>query len=374
MGDTSSFVIQQINESGTAAGDKIELKGRALPYKPYSLKGKMRAEFTWYPGNAVASVQLLGASEDATTIKGKWKDRFIRSIDDDNNTVQPTAIALKNGQQVADAFALVEAVDAIRMAGKLVEVTWDGTIRHGILTSFNPIWQQREIVDWEIEFTWMSRGEAQSPPSFAPPETANTFASKLGDLVGKLQAAVAPLFNLVDDFETKLDEYVNAIIDASLEVSALADDTADLIFTPQNAIERALAAAESVRAAAASIQDLITSTPPRAMERIADPTTLGLGDVLGIDSWSRGVKDAARAIEVQASTDADTLRASARQEDLLATFVARAPTDLRTVSQIYYDTPDEWRRLLQFNALTSSALAIGQLVLVPKLESADRGA
>jgi hypothetical protein len=39
------------------------------------------------------------------------------------------------------------------------------------------------------------------------------------------------------------------------------------------------------------------------------------------------------------------------------------------VSTAFYGTPDEWGRLLEFNALTTSKLSSGQVVFVPKLAS-----
>jgi len=60
-------------------GDKrtLDLRTRALPYRPLTFTGTMRAEFTAYPGNPVRTAQVLGASEEDTTVKGYWKDRFI---------------------------------------------------------------------------------------------------------------------------------------------------------------------------------------------------------------------------------------------------------------------------------------------------------
>ena len=59
MGSPSSLVIATL--PGAPVQMSLTLQGRALPYQGLELEGTMRAELTWYPGNGVASVQMLGA-------------------------------------------------------------------------------------------------------------------------------------------------------------------------------------------------------------------------------------------------------------------------------------------------------------------------
>ena len=376
MADPSTFTIEEL----TGDKRKVELRGRALPYAPYTLKGKQRAEFTWYPGNATATVQILGAMEEPTTIRGMWKDRFLRSSDDDGNNVNPTAIAILTGftggsGQVEDALSLVDAMDSVRRSGQLVRVTWDATVREGILTGFTATWHRRERVEWEAEFTWAGQGEAKQPISFAKAPDATDFTTQLVNLVDQLRTAVESEFEKAADFASPLT-------DAVTNIEAAANDLADLSLQVSNAVvgltdaaQRTLAAATTVSAAASEIVTLLAGTPLRLMQNVKDiSSSLTLGDVLAIDVWQRHLKSVARQLEFLSASKADELRATVDQSDLLATFVARAPMDLRDVSQIYYDTPDEWRRLLAFNNFTSSKLERGALVQVPKLQFADRSA
>ena len=67
--DTSvvgAFVIEEI----TGEMRRVELSGWALPFRPLTLSGTHRAEFTWYQGSGIASVQELGPEEEPTNIKG----------------------------------------------------------------------------------------------------------------------------------------------------------------------------------------------------------------------------------------------------------------------------------------------------------------
>lgn len=375
MGDPSTFTIKEL----TGKRRQIDLRGRALPYRPFSLKGKMRADFTWYPGNATASVQMLGAQEDTTTIKGQWKDRFVRSVTDAGVTVQPTAIAvftnfdLGDGQ-ARDVMALVNAMDQIRRGGQLLEVTWDAVKREGIMLEFSPSWNRREWVEWEVQFGWVSQGEPPQPVTFPKLPEATDFATALGNMTATLREVILAPFSLTQSFSTSLSSAVGTIEDTAFELANLSTQVADQVATPIEAAERSLAAAETVKSTAGSITTLFTSTPLRLQRNVTSPGSLTVGEVLAIDTWGRDVRRTAREIQALAAEKGDELRDSVNQTDLLATFVARAPTDLRDVSRVYYGTADEWRRLLKFNALTSSKLVMGQLIQVPKLQYADRSA
>ena len=61
------------------------------------------------------------------------------------------------------------------------------------------------------------------------------------------------------------------------------------------------------------------------------------------------------------------------ESTLLAIHTAKDGEDLRAVSQYYYNTPFEWRRLMLFNELTSPVLVAHQLVMIPKITSDVNG-
>lgn len=370
MADPSSFAILEM----TGQRRLLELRGRALPYRPYTLRGKQRAEFTWYPGNPTASVQLLGAKEEPTQLRGQWKDRYLRSSDDDGRGVVPTAVAELNGSQLADVHALVTVVDSMRRAGQLLEVTWDEQVRRGILTDFSVSWNRREWAEWEMEFTWQGQGEEESAVAFATAPDALTFTTRLSTLVSTLREKILAPFQVVQEFKDELTASVEAVESAAAELVNLQREVADAVFDVTDTIERTLAAAVTVRDGAADIVALVISTPPRAVVNVVDSSALTLGEVLEVDVWTRGVKQAARDVERLGAEQSDELEDKLNQTDLLAAFVARQPMDLRDVSQTYYGSPDEWRRLLKYNNLASSKLLRGALVLVPKIQFQDRSA
>jgi len=369
MGEPSTFSI--VNVTGNEKMS-LKLRARALPYKPFTVEGSMRADITWYPGNAVGSIQMMGAEEKPSSVNGMWKDRFIKSVTDEGGLVNPTGIALYNEQQVADVRALANAVERIRLAGQLLRVEWGNIVREGILSRFRQTWHREEDLEWEMEFIWNSRGEQQAPVTLPLSPSPDSFAKQLRAGLDALKNALTPPeFPVLEEFSAAIDTAVQEIDDAVLEVENAVKNTVSQITSPLDAAERALAATETIATAASSIVTTCASFPPVAIVKTQNILTLGLSDALVASNYMREIAEEAKDIQLTASDQANTLRTTARQETLLASFVARAPIDLRDVSQKYYGTPDEWRRLLQYNDFESSEVAAGDLVLVPKITFAD---
>ena len=365
----SSFTIAEL----TGQRRTLELKGRALPYQPLVLEGAMRAEFTWYPGNGVASVQMLGSEEKGTTIEGQWKDRFIRSTTDEGQPVNPSGIALWQKTQVTDVFELAQNVDSLRKAGQLLEVRWDRFIRHGILLRFRQKWLRIEDLEWEMEFQWVSQGEKQAPPSLPNVPDAMDFAVQLRAKLDSLYDALKlpEEFQVVDDFLSQVNALADEIDDAAVEAENAAKNGVAKISAVSEVAERVLTSAESVKTAASGIISAVEEFPPKDLINTLAPEDLNLGDALMADVWARNVKTKAKDLALYASVEGDTLRAQTRRDELLATFTARENSDLRDVSRTYYGTSFQWRTLLAFNKLTTSKLTAGQVVLVPKLNFED---
>lgn len=360
----SSFTIRE------TTGDQrtLELRGRALPYQGYELEGMMRAEFTRYPGNPVATVQVLGAEESPTTISGMWKDRFIRPVDYLGRDVTPDGIALWQGEQVADVNELCNAVDTLRLSGQLLEVSWDEKVRVGILKRFRQRWIRREDVEFEMEFEWASRGEAESPVTFPIVPSVEDFGQQARGLFDQLQDALVAPFEVISSFKAKMEAPVKQLEHATNAVLAASSNLASAISTPDETFARTLAAAETMKQAGSTIITAVETAP--AANVMSASEALGLGDSLTCDTYTRTIKRTARQISVMAAEQGEQIRSQLRATDLLMTFVAREAMDLRDVAIRFYGSQADWRRLLIFNSLTTSKLTAGQLILVPKLQQA----
>lgn len=375
----SSFTIREL----TGEQRTLFLAGRALPYQPFTLEGTQRAEFTRYPGNPVASVQMLGADEGNTTLTGMWKDRFIKPTTADGAPVTPEGVALWNGQQVRDVRSLVDAVEQIRLAGQLVEVAWNNIVRHGILTRFRQSWVRLEDLNWEMDFGWISRGQAEQPVTVVVPPSPEEYAAKLRSLYTRLEDAIteSTAFRKVKGFLDTVNQFAEEMNRAVEELESVAVSATQLVLTPVEAGRRLLATTNSIIANAQGLKDAVAATAVNEIGFVsAEVATLTgsdemtFGTSLEVAQYARSVANAASSVAWYAAERADVFRNFINEEDLLAVFIARENTDLRNVSSAYYGTSDNWRRLLQYNGFRSSRLIAGDVVLVPKLLDGDRGA
>lgn len=372
MGDGSStFTIAE----QTGRKRTLILRERALPYRPFTLSGSMRTTTTWYPGNPIASMQVLGNEEDSTTISGTWKDRFLRSVDDNGRAVQPDAVALlgvqgSGSQQVANVVELAKTVDSIRREGQLLEVTWDQQVRHGILKSFKQNWMRPEVLEWEIVFEWISQGEKEVPIAFSLEVDQQSMTADFNTLSDKLkEATTSNPFPLVEDFQRSLTTMTDTIESAVASVSDTTANITSAVLTPADAAKRTLAALETIKNEAFALENLVTSRVARSIISTDDIETISVGQTLTAESYVRGIKDSSRQLRTTAATKSDELSKRGGEQEILAVFTAHENTDLRDVSQRFYGTQEEWRRLLQYNGLTSSKLTAGMFILIPKLRT-----
>jgi hypothetical protein len=387
VSSATSFTIREL----TGQQRTLRLAGRALPYQGVAFSGRMRAEFTWYPGNPEATVQVFGAAEDETMVNGMWKDRFLSSVGPDGFVQQNTAIAQLDGVDLADVMELCKTVDDIRMNGQLLEVTWDEITRVGILIKFVQKWIRRQDVEWEMSFGWINRGEPSVPAVFAQSADLSDVRMQLANNVSAL-ATAAQLPSQIQVASNVAIGIGNSITSAQQAAS----NAADALAASVNAVQQSTDAATRIAGVLAGIQDTmdtlhdtISSTPPAV--GIVTPTLTPLASV-GVAILSQNAPSIATPLTVaQQLQYANFMRglnratkkvwreAARRQQDLLASlnpdiigvFYARQDTDLRIVSTQFYGTPNEWQRIASFNNITTgSGLVAGQVVFVPILRQA----
>lgn len=372
-GDSASgFTIKELG------GQKrtLSFTGRALPYRPFSLSGTMRAEFTYYPGNPIGTVQVLGAAESDTSINGVWKDRFLRQIDDDGESVVPDGtVTLDGGDQtgatnmLADVEAIVNAVDDIRMQGQLLEVSWDTRVRHGILKEFKQTWLRHEVCEWEMHFGWISRGEAQLPINFASQPSFSSAKISFSDVLNGLKDALKEGLAIYSSYAAKVASYVNAVSDAvdSIDNTLTAFVTVTQSFA--DSAHRMLAIFDTIKDDAIGLRNLVQSAPAATVYATADILDVTFGDALGVSDWNNRIKGFANQLLSLAVQQEDAIQATLDEQEVLDVFDARDDMDLRDVSTQYYGTPDQWKALMSYNGLTTSKLSAGMEIMIPKLRT-----
>lgn len=375
----SIFSIREV----TGRGRQIALSQRALPYRPFTLSGTQRAEFTWYPGNPVATVQVLGTAEEETTIHGMWKDRFLSDFEAfgfNASIVQAPPASVTEGEgserQLSTARELAAEIDSIRRQGQLVDVQWDNVGRRGIITRFVQTWHVPQDLEWEITFTWIAQAGDEDVPAVFHNETdmasiAQSWAAQLNQLIAKAQAP----FALFAEYSAAVIQGVDALENAIDLVGDAVATVSDSVLAPLDATSRLASIMESIKGGAEGVIANIDASPHLthrqdsgvSLNPQGTPSEVSVGLRVDAAKFDRDLERTARSIQRQAARQQFDL-GTRLQPDLLAVFVARENMDLRAVSTKFYKTPDEWKQLEAFNGLKTSKLNAGQTVFVPQLK------
>lgn len=347
---------------GPNATTDIQLIGRALPYRAVPFEGKQRVKTTYYPGNPVATQQVMGPTEEPTTFNGIWKDIF-----------------LGNGA----AKRLVDTFDDLRRSGFSVLVSWgsgklaDGSDippvpqdngkepttprwpiqRRGIIQSFKATYDRPQDITWEMTVAWAGRNEPTAPPFTAAGIINNrdgfdVTVEDLSDTKSKLQAFAESVAARITGFPA--------------QVSARLD-------TAEEGIQTAIGFIESTTITLQGISQIpsLTLERGRAIFDQAAGALLNLKDtLLGNDQITRQPTDSALtyldgktqlftvldSTDISVETCSNTRNAIEKQmrPTVLAEVRPIPGTDLRDLARQYYGDPDLWYIIANFNDLTSS--------------------
>lgn len=375
----SAFTITELTGEQRA----LRLTDRALPYRPFTLKGDQRHENEWYPGSPEATLQIFGAKEDQTTINGKWKDRFIRPPQallpseliqaGFKSPLQPAAgqqgsiAAQLNGEAVLSVEDLVDLVDDMRAKGQIVEVRWMSRVRQGIIASFEQSWHTKQDVEWKIVFTWMNRGSPlEDVPVFTRQLDQSDAITEIDDLLGQVTGDNASLdLDLAgSEAASALDSVNRALSDVQQAVAGLEENViahVQLLTTPIDLAQRAVSLYQFIQESANNVLLAISNV----LEAFSLNTEVSFGARLAArETFGAQRKAMAEIIGIAAIREAQT--AKELKPELLNVFIARDAQDLRDVAMQFYGDPEDWKSLMRFNGLDQSKLTRGSLIFVPR--------
>ena len=386
----STFTISE----QTGQKRTLTLTDRALPYwGTWALESVMRATATWYPGNPVGSLQVLGSQKSNTTISGEWKDRFIANpanyTDDFGAPINRPFLAPASlskggptpapglgslpGMPLADARAVSEAMRSICESGQLLTVTWDADTRQGICKRFKATYKRRQDITWEAEFMWISDGTPQGPAATnQPADLASVSVPALTQQLSSMQDALdtgTQEIELVEDIAAYISGALSQIQFGIQAASDAASSVVSSTLAPADALRRAASLMASIQDQAGGLFVTLDSTVYWEMEPDGDedPAGVTVGRAVYLAEYRRQAKLQARGMAVIAAQQNQDLLEQTDQPTILAAFTARANTNLRDVSTRYYGTPSNWHQIAAFNGISGSVLLAGQTVFVPVL-------
>lgn len=335
-------------------GRRLVLRGRALPYQRVTFEGELRLAQTWYPGNAQATLQVLGPSENNTVMSGAWKDRFLRGA------VEAQGFDSLDPPDDVTAAGLVAAFEALRREGVRVRVRWADVSREGVVARVSATWIRPQDVEWEVEFAWVSLDDGRAAPRAAAAEPS--LDDQIAEAQRKLDDALADEpKRLSEDFKERIKEPAQLHRVESAKAIQTAREARNAI-RPADALGQALSlatTAHTVRLLGVQALGLLVDEPYVQMA-LTDAVT----DVLRLERYKR---NAGRA---QHRSMAVHLRGAERERRRVApgsltVITVPGETTLRKLALRYYGTADEWQRIADANGLHSSHVEAGTTLVIP---------
>lgn len=360
----TSLEIRQIEGADPVT---VLLRERAMPYQEPSFKTVLKTKKTTYPGNPVATQQVLNPDLDNTTFEGTWKERFLRG-----------AVVI-NGNE--DAVTSVDQVIAIfenlSLSGKLVRVQWLSFVRTGLLVGFDVKPQNAVDMKWELEFEWQSRddsilGSRAAAFTTPSPDDLLNLLNTIEDIItmapGVVQSFNAVVVSAVRDISNKLGEIVNLLRVAEAVISMPAQ------------VEGAIQSL--VLTLVRQVQDLTRQLSDRWSESFmgkglalalasstVQPETLGsqssaLASQASYAAWSRSLTLSLGALSFATQRAYQGVVDRTKPSGLRVVTVAEGET-LYSLAQKLYGSPDFANFLAVVNGLTSVRVPPGFQLRAP---------
>lgn len=367
LSEATSLTLAAVNGNAT-----LELKQRALPYRPLTIGGKQRMEMTWYPGSPSATVQMLGPEEAPITMTGYWKDKFLAAVSSDfyARAFGDVAIATYNGEPITDVVTLVDRVDAMRRSGLPYKFTWDRIQRFGHISNFEVTWHNAKDAEWLLEFAVT----AQEENAQAKPQSNRAAPSKIASAVQALEVEidiaafrVVPFdaLSVAESFLAAIGEYQDLLTEYTNKVTSTANKLVSSVMAyPDGARRMASTMGQSLRSLSATATTITDSAVETWFYFAGGQDNSPIGQQVAASSVLEDLSQFQRQLQQTTVFGRYDIQLQMQQQQT-ASFLAVNDTDFRDVSTQFYGSQNNWIELMRYNGYTDSKIKAGELVWVP---------
>lgn len=341
----------------------------------------MHVDLTWYPGNPVANSQVIGSREMPSIFNGRWSDKLLFTPSDTEGVrllnfppISPAGLptaainagstfaapnAFPVGLQKAQLAATVmDAMDLLRREGQKLRVMFGSRVRYGYLVRVKDTPARGNDIEWEIEFKWTGRSN-EFPKRILPKVNLLSTKAGLQALLDALLAALGTFNAFLNQFQAKVGALVNTITTVLNAIGSIAA----LRFAPAQLLNTLKAALQLIKSLVADLRRDLRNSQGAAQQAAA----VGLPDAVAIakmaqSQFRKRIQDIAGF-----ATEQQRLLDTLETTEVLATIIAKEQTTLRDVSMQFYNTPNNWVKIAEFNSFSGSTVPAGTTILVPKL-------
>jgi hypothetical protein len=357
--DFDFFEIIEFVNGRARPADSVRLFGRFLPHQPFEYGGTQRIVREDYPGASEPTIQVLGPRESDVTIRGHFKVNKLPKSSDFLRDV---------------AYEYQKLMDAIRIRGNLCKLTLNGAggewVRYGFVEETKFRLRTLQHIEYECSFVVVG---FNPPKGFRIIDDGDFDLVKINkDLIRLADSELAKATNFPEPLPQSLTDVLNNAIGGVAEVTSALTGLVDGVINDAqqllNTANRAIGLIKNLRA-----------TISRASRNIG---ALGT-QTQGLAGSFRTQGDATRNTLINFRYLHSTQRGFASLQSLLAQYqkqfeiysrsvplvrhLIRDGDTLQSISQQYYNSPDNWKAILDHNKLETTQLVRGRVLEIPRL-------
>ena len=405
----SSLLIEELSAAGGQQRRSLLLKGACLPLQGAEWSGENNVKTTWLPGNSRATRQVIGPKILPSSWTGEW--HLVQLLLTPAEWADGDGALGGIGATVSEPMRLFEIFESIRVAARLLRVTWavlgagfggnksGRIVCEGGLDKFGAKFDRMEDATWEATFNWVSRGAMQAPARSSNSASLATSSNRVKAATSQLANAAtgSPLqafdpsvagsasFLTLGAYEGLSPGLEAMVLSTTLSLVGLASGVAtatalgaQLTTTPVAVTQSAVAQARDATEQANDALDRLGRAP---FERMT--TKPYVGDALV--AWLRyqQVEEALEDLATETITLRDQLQATQASPALGAkrsakgvqpsqgsqTYTCKAGDTPETVSEQFYETDTYGRLICTANGLPWhwAGFYPGQVLIIPPI-------
>lgn len=337
------FIIEEILSSGQT-GELVTLMGNMMPKVPFVFGGKQRIKKEHYAGYSEPTLHVLGSEEDDITIKGTFKDKRYKDPE------------MKNV-----ATEIQQLLDSIRIRGNLVRISMGEFERYAVISQCQFDLRRLSNLDYSITFAIIG---------FNAPTNAR-YLQKNKEFPFSINR---DLIQAAEDFQAENDNIPDSVPRSiGDQIRELTSTIATAVATVTGFVDNILATAEDVRSSVARAKGLIKYTQGKVN---AYKRTVGGLDHYDIDHPLTTRYQSAKFYTggvAAASTLASVLErlrqrlAALRENTPIGRHLVRQGDTLQKIAIKFYGSPDNWRRIYEYNNLQTTDLSAVAILQIPRV-------
>lgn len=327
---------------------------RTAPVGDWEMPLEVKTHREEYPGADEPVEQVLSATWQPFTLEGEWQDRH-----------------------AGQGFAMATYREFARMVSRapLVRVQFEELSFVGLITAFTPTYVWSKRVAWKLTLSphrnetvgsARAAGRILQPTGIPPRESVATARDDIDALeAGTDFAGTLPLADPPDHPDISPARVAAAFSFAAGQVTKLESIVARGLETDATGTLTSLAASfRSLRDSQMAVAAQLGPARSGLQAGFDDPIVW-----LRLDAWSRGSQADARAAALRAHQAEQDARNAAVARPLAVYRPAAGESPYR-ISSKFYGTPNEWRRIWDFNHLESLVLTGEEELTIPRRTAA----